>query len=152
LLHQFECESHRQVQLPRADQTTQVALHFAVGFVVVVEVAVDVALIERRRVRDGLARRGDQLVGCHRHAEPGGELPEYSTVGLGQLDQNIHQFRYLPPGQVPAQLRRGRRLSSGWGRVFALGHGLDTPGCCSRRRVRLERRTWFGNAYASASR
>jgi len=66
--------------------------------VVVGEVAVDVPLVEAGRVGDRLARRGDQLVGGRRHVKPGGELPEDSSVRLGQLDQDIHQFRFLSSG------------------------------------------------------
>jgi hypothetical protein len=58
--------------MSRRHQATQVPFHLAVGFVVVVEIAVDVARIEGGSVRDGLARRGDQFVGCCRHVKPSG--------------------------------------------------------------------------------
>jgi hypothetical protein len=57
-------------------------------------------------VVDRLARRQDQFVGGSRHVKPGGEQPENRTVRLGQFHQDIHQFRFLPPGQRPAQLDR----------------------------------------------
>jgi hypothetical protein len=76
--------------------------HLGVGLVIVVEVAVDVALIEGGGLRDGLARRGDQLVGRRRHVESGRELPEHPTVRLGQIHQDIDQFRFLSLGQGAA--------------------------------------------------
>jgi hypothetical protein len=96
-LHQFQREPHCQPQLARSDQAAQVSFHFTVGFVVVVEVAVDVPLVEVGRVGDGLTRRGSQFVWCSSHVEPGGKLPENPAVRLGQFQQDIDQFRFLSP-------------------------------------------------------
>ena len=145
LLHQFQRELHGQPQLPRIDQAAQVAFHFAVGFVVVVEVAVDVPLVEVGRVGDGLARRGDQFVGRRRHVKPGSELPENAAVRLGQFQQNIHQFRFLAPGQCwraarprgPGCFRAGAALL---GRTS--GHGIvDSVGLSGRSTRRPARRS-----------
>ena len=54
-LHQVQRDLHRQPQLSRCDQATQVPFHLAVGIVVVVKIAVDVGRIEGGYVRDGLA-------------------------------------------------------------------------------------------------
>ena len=68
-LHQVQRELHCQPQLSRRDQATQVPFHLAVGFVVVVEIGVDVALIEGGCVRDGLARRSVRRVLSPRQTE-----------------------------------------------------------------------------------
>jgi hypothetical protein len=52
---------------------------------------------QRARIRDRLARRGDQFVE-RRHVQSGGELSEDPTVRRGQFHQDIHLIRLLSPG------------------------------------------------------
>src|SRR5262245_1239317 len=139
LLHQLPCQPHGHWQLSRADPAAQVAFPFAVVFVVVGEVAVDVAPVQGGRVGDGLLRRGYPFVGSGRHVQPGGELAKDAAIRLRQLQQGIHQFRFRVPPERSAQ--RGHRLRSlAGGGCFlwlAWGQDLDSAGVSRRRRPRL---------------
>jgi hypothetical protein len=54
--------------------------------------------IGRYRILQRLGAGGYQFVGCSRHVKPGRELPENPAVGLGQFQQDFHQFRFVSPG------------------------------------------------------
>jgi len=55
-------------------------------------------LVEAGRVGDGLTRRGDPSISCGNYSKPAGKPPENSAVLLGQLQQDIYQFRFHFPG------------------------------------------------------
>ena len=100
---------------------------FAIGFVVIVEVVVNFSRIESGRVGDGLAGRSYEFLWCQLHVKLGVKTPEIPTVRLGLFQQQIHQFRFLAPGQHLAQSLYRIRSSFGWDRYLrlAFGHVLN---------------------------
>lgn len=85
LFHQLQRKLHRQVQFSQINQAAQVAFDFTIGFVVVAEIAVDIALVEIGRVRDRMARRRRQLWCRSLQIESRGEPAEGNTILFRQL-------------------------------------------------------------------
>src|SRR5262249_42799045 len=121
---------HGHVQLSCIDQASEVSFHFAVRFVVIVEVAVDVALVKVGRVGDGLTRGRHQFVCCGSHRKTSRELSEDGAIRLSQFEQYIPQFRFAASHKCASQFGGGRWSLSDWDCCLSLasGHGFDSLG------------------------